>query len=101
MDVYRSKIRGDVDGIEGDEIARKRVEDYANSIRPKGFLVRVTHLLAWRDTDNCLQDQVTIHSVDLGISAPTLNHAHVQRKKDCPLAVSPNNPWIYFKFDSL
>lgn len=44
VDVYRTKIRGDVEGLEGDEIARKRVEDYANSIRPKGFLVRPTCL---------------------------------------------------------
>ena len=41
MDVYRSKIRGEVDGIEGDELARARIEAYANSIRPTGFLVRV------------------------------------------------------------
>lgn len=41
MDVYRAKIRGEVDGIEGDELARTRVEAYANSIRPTGFLVRV------------------------------------------------------------
>ncbi len=41
MEVYRSKIRGDVDGIEGDEIARTRIEAYANSIRPTGFMVRV------------------------------------------------------------
>jgi hypothetical protein len=47
VDVYRTKIRGDVEGIEGDEIARKRVEDYANSIRPKGFLVRPTCLFVW------------------------------------------------------
>jgi len=46
VDVYRTKIRGDIEGIEGDEIARKRVEDYANSIRPKGFIVRPTCLLA-------------------------------------------------------
>lgn len=43
VDVYRTKIRADIEGIEGDEIARKRVEDYANSIRPKGFLVSSTH----------------------------------------------------------
>jgi len=69
VDVYRSKIRGDLDGNEGDETARKRVEDYVNSIRPKGFL-----------------DHVTIHSVDLGISAPTLCHAHVQKKENSSLA---------------
>lgn len=39
LTAYRSKLRGDKDGPEGDEIARKHVEDYANSIRPTGFLV--------------------------------------------------------------
>lgn len=27
-------------GVEGDEIARKRIEKFANEIRPPGFLVR-------------------------------------------------------------
>lgn len=40
MDVYRSKLRDDTPGIEGDEIARKRIESYANSIRPASFVVR-------------------------------------------------------------
>lgn len=40
MDVYRSKLKDDVPGIEGDEIARKRIEAYANSIRPAGFVVK-------------------------------------------------------------
>ena len=39
MDIYRSKLRDDTTGIEGDEIARKRIEAYANSIRPAGFMV--------------------------------------------------------------
>jgi hypothetical protein len=39
VDVYRSKLRDDLPGAEGDEIARKRIEDYANKIRPPGFVV--------------------------------------------------------------
>jgi maintenance of morphology protein 1 len=46
VDVYRTKIRGGFEGIEGDETARRRVEDYANSVRPKGFLVRPAYLSA-------------------------------------------------------
>ncbi|KAG6901902.1 ERMES complex subunit mmm1 [Termitomyces sp. Mi166 len=58
VDVYRSKLKDDIIGPEGDEIARKRIEDYANKIRPVGFL-----------------DHIRIHSVDLGVSAPKLHHA--------------------------
>ncbi|KAG6832482.1 ERMES complex subunit mmm1 [Tricholoma furcatifolium] len=60
VDVYRSKLRDDLAGTEGDEIARKRIEDYANKIRPAGFL-----------------DHIKIHSVDLGLSAPRLRDAHL------------------------
>ena len=28
-------------GPEGDELARQRIEDYANRLRPPGFLVRI------------------------------------------------------------
>lgn len=41
VNVYRSKLRGDIAGMDGDEIARQRIETYANKIRPAGFLVRV------------------------------------------------------------
>ncbi|KAJ3516782.1 hypothetical protein NLJ89_g900 [Agrocybe chaxingu] len=60
VDVYRSKLRDDIPGAEGDEIARKRIEAYANSIRPAGFM-----------------DHITIHSVNLGVSAPTLYNARI------------------------
>ncbi|KAF8167946.1 maintenance of mitochondrial morphology protein 1 [Crassisporium funariophilum] len=62
VEVYRSKLRDDAPGIEGDEIARKRVEEYANTIRPAGFL-----------------DHITIHSVNLGTSAPSLYNAQVSQ----------------------
>ncbi|KAJ3905472.1 maintenance of mitochondrial morphology protein 1 [Lentinula edodes] len=52
---YRSKLRNDLPGASGDEVARKRVEDYANKIRPASFL-----------------DTIVVHSVDLGSSAPHL-----------------------------
>ncbi|KAF4623721.1 hypothetical protein D9613_001942 [Agrocybe pediades] len=61
LDVYRSKLRDDKAGIEGDEIARKRIEAYANLIRPAGFV-----------------DHITIHSVNLGLSAPSLFNARVR-----------------------
>lgn len=43
VDVYRSKLRDDTVGPEGNEIARKRIEDYANKVRPAGFLVGIIH----------------------------------------------------------
>lgn len=39
VDIYRSKLRDDLSGIEGDEIARQRIEAFANKMRPAGFLV--------------------------------------------------------------
>ncbi|KAJ3844099.1 maintenance of mitochondrial morphology protein 1 [Lentinula raphanica] len=54
---YRSKLRNDLSGAEGDEVARKRVEDYANRIRPASFL-----------------DPIVVHSVDFGSSAPHLSN---------------------------
>ncbi|KIM48049.1 hypothetical protein M413DRAFT_439752 [Hebeloma cylindrosporum] len=62
VDVYRSKLKDDVPGIEGDEIARKRIEAYANAIRPAGFV-----------------DHIIIHSVNLGLSAPTLYNARIRQ----------------------
>ncbi|PFH54623.1 hypothetical protein AMATHDRAFT_134195 [Amanita thiersii Skay4041] len=55
MNTYRSKLRADLPGIQGDEVARKRMEDYANSVRPTGFL-----------------DYIKVHAIDLGQSAPRL-----------------------------
>lgn len=63
LTAYRSKLRGDKEGPEGDEIARKRVEEYANSIRPTGFL-----------------DYITVHSIDTGVSAPRLLNARTVSK---------------------
>ncbi|TFK76948.1 hypothetical protein BDN72DRAFT_754864 [Pluteus cervinus] len=63
-DVYRSKLRGDSIGPEGEEVARKRVEEYANRIRPAGFL-----------------DHITIHSVDLGVSGPRLSNARLNQSQ--------------------
>jgi hypothetical protein len=38
-DVYRSKLRDDLQGIEGDEVLRHRVENFVNLTRPSGVLV--------------------------------------------------------------
>ncbi|KZT74721.1 maintenance of mitochondrial morphology protein 1 [Daedalea quercina L-15889] len=58
VDSYRMKLRDGLSGAAGDEVARKRVEDFANSFRPPGFL-----------------DPIKVHTVDLGISAPRLSRA--------------------------
>ncbi|KAJ7293267.1 maintenance of mitochondrial morphology protein 1 [Mycena rebaudengoi] len=63
VEIYRSKLRDGLPGAEGDEVARKRIEDYANQIRPPGFL-----------------DHINIHSVDLGVSAPRLCNARIKRQ---------------------
>jgi hypothetical protein len=47
VDVYRSKLRNGIAGIEGDEIARKRIEVYANTNRPAGFVVHFYCIFDW------------------------------------------------------
>ncbi|RDB28992.1 Maintenance of mitochondrial morphology protein 1 [Hypsizygus marmoreus] len=76
VESYRSKLRDDLTGPEGDEIARQRIEDYANRIRPPGFL-----------------DHIKIHSVDLGASAPRLRNARLNRLK-------PSTPITEIDFDT-
>ncbi|KIJ68280.1 hypothetical protein HYDPIDRAFT_124598 [Hydnomerulius pinastri MD-312] len=60
VDVYRAKLQDGKTGFEGNEVARERIEAYANKIRPRGFL-----------------DHITVHSVDLGNSAPQLANAQL------------------------
>ncbi|KAH7915393.1 maintenance of mitochondrial morphology protein 1 [Hygrophoropsis aurantiaca] len=64
-EVYRAKLRDHLPGFEGNEAARKKIEDYANAIRPRTFL-----------------DHITVHSVDLGVSAPQLSAARLSSEKD-------------------
>ncbi|KAG9314502.1 maintenance of mitochondrial morphology protein 1 [Chiua virens] len=59
-DVYRAKLQDELQGSEGNETARARIEEYANKIRPRDFL-----------------DHITIHAVDLGNSAPLLSDAQL------------------------
>jgi maintenance of morphology protein 1 len=42
--VYRSKLRDDIQGVEGDEIVRQRVEDFVNRMRPPGILVSTSSM---------------------------------------------------------
>lgn len=58
IDVYRAKLQNGLTGLEGIEVARQRIEAYANTIRPRNFL-----------------DHITVHAVDLGNSAPQLSNA--------------------------
>jgi len=77
-EVYRSKLRNDLAGPEGDEVARQRIENYANRIRPPGFL-----------------DYIKIHSIDLGISAPRLSNARLN-----PEHAHPESP-LSAEFDAI
>ncbi|KAF8506936.1 maintenance of mitochondrial morphology protein 1 [Russula emetica] len=56
-DVYRSKLRDDLQGVEGDEVLRRRVEDFVNIMRPSGIL-----------------DRIQVHSVNLGVAAPHISN---------------------------
>lgn len=39
MESYRAKLCNDLHGAEGEEIARQRIEDFANQRRPESFIV--------------------------------------------------------------
>ncbi|KAH7883733.1 hypothetical protein F5I97DRAFT_1578278 [Phlebopus sp. FC_14] len=65
VDVYRAKLQDGLTGLEGSEIARERIETYINATRPHGFL-----------------DRVTVHSVNLGHSAPRLSNAQLVTTDD-------------------
>ncbi|KZT30362.1 hypothetical protein NEOLEDRAFT_1125883 [Neolentinus lepideus HHB14362 ss-1] len=60
IQAYRSKLRDDLPGPEGDEIACRRVEEFANKLRPAGFM-----------------DPIKVHSVNLGASAPRITYARL------------------------
>ncbi|KAI8995533.1 maintenance of mitochondrial morphology protein 1 [Trametes punicea] len=62
VDAYRVKLRNGLSGSEGDEVARQCVEDFANRMRPTGFL-----------------EYIQVHSVHLGTSAPRLSRARIRR----------------------
>ncbi|KAF8844068.1 hypothetical protein BDN67DRAFT_963563 [Paxillus ammoniavirescens] len=70
-DVYRSKLQDGLEGFEGNEVARERIEAYANKIRPRSFL-----------------DHITVHSVDLGNSAPRLASAQLVNRSEEPDALT-------------
>ncbi|KAI0001852.1 hypothetical protein BJV77DRAFT_19855 [Russula vinacea] len=57
-DVYRFKLRDDLQGVEGDEVLRRRVENFVNLMRPSGVL-----------------DRIQIHSINLGVTAPHISNA--------------------------
>ncbi|KAL4064966.1 hypothetical protein V8B97DRAFT_2010638 [Scleroderma yunnanense] len=57
MDVYRAKLQDGLPGLEGNDVARRRIEAYANTIRPHNFI-----------------DHITVHAVDLGNAAPLLSN---------------------------
>jgi len=37
----RSKLRDDLQGVEGDGVLRRRVEDFVNIMRPSGIMVSI------------------------------------------------------------
>jgi maintenance of morphology protein 1 len=76
LDAYRSKLRDDLDGPDGDEIVRKRVEELANKMRPISVLVSPNTPNAHPShSSHPCQDPIKIHAVDLGASSPRLSNA--------------------------
>ncbi|KAF8482176.1 maintenance of mitochondrial morphology protein 1 [Russula ochroleuca] len=56
--VYRSKLRDDLHGAEGDEVLRQRVENFIDLMGPFGVV-----------------DRIQVHSVNLGIAGPNISNA--------------------------
>ncbi|KAI0793405.1 maintenance of mitochondrial morphology protein 1 [Abortiporus biennis] len=65
LDAYRLKLRNNLPGLDGEEVARLRIEEFANKIRPPSFV-----------------DPIKVHSVDLGVSAPRLSGARHKPSED-------------------
>ncbi|KAG1757409.1 hypothetical protein EDB19DRAFT_1657322 [Suillus lakei] len=42
VEVYRAKLQNNLTGYEGIEVARRKIEDHANELRPRGFLARMS-----------------------------------------------------------
>ncbi|KIY45404.1 maintenance of mitochondrial morphology protein 1 [Fistulina hepatica ATCC 64428] len=64
LDVYRSKLCDDKTGSEGRDVALKRIEVFANRVRPASFI-----------------DCVKIHDFDFGRAAPSLSNPRTHYDK--------------------
>ncbi|KAM5535369.1 hypothetical protein V8D89_010891 [Ganoderma adspersum] len=82
LHAYRVKLRGGLSGADGDEIARQRVEAFANKMRPTGLL-----------------DYIKVHSINLGSSAPRLSNARIRR--DLPSGSDPEIDYDVRYMDSV
>lgn len=77
VDSYRSKLRNDLHGSEGDEVARQRIERFVNSVRPSDFVVGELHFSVAVHLRRVLQDPIQILSVDLGNCAPRISNVRL------------------------
>jgi maintenance of morphology protein 1 len=88
LEAYRCKLRNDLQGSEGDEVARRRIEELANKLRPVALLVRLSVALqtGLRILTKA-QDPIKVHAVDLGESSPRLFNARQKegQNSDSPL----------------
>ncbi|CAL1696046.1 unnamed protein product [Somion occarium] len=76
LSTYRMKLCDNVLGLEGEEIARRRVEGFANKLRPAAFV-----------------DPIQVHSVNLGVAAPRLSHPRHQHLD------TPSSEHVQFSMD--
>lgn len=76
-DVYRSKLRDDLQSVEGDEVLRRRVEEFVNIMRPSGILVSNILQSYARHVRYEIRhkDRIQVHSVNLGVAAPHISNA--------------------------
>jgi len=60
VDEYRCKLRADENGLEGPKVVLRRIQAFANEMRPQALL-----------------GPITVHSINLGRSAPRLSNARI------------------------
>lgn len=65
VETYRSKLRDDLPGSDGDEIARQRIERFANKLRPPNFVVSVLFISVTMVGDNHCMTRIPSESFPL------------------------------------
>ncbi|KZS92943.1 hypothetical protein SISNIDRAFT_454891 [Sistotremastrum niveocremeum HHB9708] len=76
---YRREIRGSLDGDEGDEFVRRKIELAINELRPAKFM-----------------DFIKVHSVDIGASAPSFSKVSIVR--NTPSSLPPTNTVFHITY---
>lgn len=90
LNEYRCKLRADDNGPDGQKVVMKRVQAFANKVRPQSLLVRCLIVIFVIRLLTLPQGPINVHSVNLGTSAPRLSNARVVGDPVCPHCSIPS-----------